>query len=202
MDIETVYDNIAKDFSATRYKVWEGVRNFLDAIPSGSSIIETGCGNGKNLLYRNDLKCFGVDISKEMVDICKESGIDSIQSNMIDVPIGNDTYDYSMSIAAIHHLDTREDRIKAINELVRVTKKNGLILIYVWCFIQPEESKRKFTKTDELVSFKKKNGEVYYRFYHLYVDGELEDDLQKVNNIEIIKIYKEKGNYVCTIKKI
>ncbi len=202
MDIKEVYDNIAKDFSATRYKVWEGVKEFLNVIPPGSSIIETGCGNGKNLLYRDDLKCFGVDISKEMVDICKESGLDCIESNMTNIPIGNDTYDYSMSIAAIHHLNTREDRIKAINELVRVIKKNGLILIYVWCFIQPEESKRKFTKTDELVSFKKKNGEVYYRFYHLYVDGELEEDLQKVNNIEIIKIYKEKGNYVCTIKKI
>lgn len=202
MDVKTVYNMIADDFSRTRYKVWKGVQEFLNTLISGSSLIEIGCGNGKNLQYRDDLECFGVDISDEMIEICKKRQINCIIGDMINVPINDNSYDNSMSIAAIHHLDTMENRVQAIKELVRITKQNGMILIYVWCFDQPEEMKRKFTKTDEMVSFKKTDGSVCYRYYHLYIDGELENELSYVKNIEIIKIYKEKGNFVCIIKKL
>ena len=51
-EIDSVYNKIANDFSRTRYKVWDGVKQFLDTIPVDSKIADIGCGNGKNMMYQ------------------------------------------------------------------------------------------------------------------------------------------------------
>jgi len=198
MDIKTVYDNIASDFSRTRYKVWNGVANYLDTIPSGSMVGDIGCGNGKNMIYRNDLNYMGMDISSEMVKICKDRGYDTIEGDITNIPFGTDSMDYTMSIAVIHHIEKRENRIKALSELLRITKHN--ILVTVWSFNQPPDSKRKFATTDEMVSFKNRDGSTYYRYYHLYVDGELEQEILEAGG-KIIKHHEEKGNYVIVFTR-
>ena len=198
MDIKTVYDNIAGDFSRTRYKVWNGVANYLDTIPSGSMVGDIGCGNGKNMLYRNDLNYMGMDISSEMVKICNDRGYDTIEGDITNIPFDADSMDYTMSIAVIHHIEKRENRIKALSELLRITKHN--ILVTVWSFNQPPDSKRKFATTDEMVSFKNRDGSTYYRYYHLYVDGELEQEILEAGG-KIIKQDEEKGNYVIVFTR-
>ena len=198
MDIKTVYDNIAGDFSRTRYKVWNGVANYLDTIPSGSMVGDIGCGNGKNMLYRNDLNYMGMDISSEMVKICNDRGYDTIEGDITNIPFDTDSMDYTMSIAVIHHIEKRENRIKALSELLRITKHN--ILVTVWSFNQPLDSKRKFHTTDEMVSFKNRDGSTYYRYYHLYVDGELEQAILEAGG-KIIKQDEEKGNYVIVFTR-
>lgn len=198
MDIKTVYDNIAGDFSRTRYKVWNGVANYLDTIPSGSMVGDIGCGNGKNMMYRNDLNYMGMDISSEMVKICNDRGFNTIEGDITNIPFDTDSMDYTMSIAVIHHIEKRENRIKALSELLRITKHN--ILVTVWSFNQPPDSKRKFATTDEMVSFKNRDGSTYYRYYHLYVDGELEQEILEAGG-KIIKQDEEKGNYVIVFTR-
>ena len=198
MDIKTVYDNIAGDFSRTRYKVWNGVANYLDTIPSGSMVGDIGCGNGKNMMYRNDLNYMGMDISSEMVKICNDRGFNTIEGDITNIPFDTDSMDYTMSIAVIHHIEKRENRIKALSELLRITKHN--ILVTVWSFNQPPDSRRKFATTDEMVSFKNRDGSTYYRYYHLYVDGELEQEILEAGG-KIIKQDEDKGNYVIVFTR-
>ena len=198
MDIKTVYDNIAGDFSRTRYKVWNGVANYLDTIPSGSMVGDIGCGNGKNMMYRNDLNYMGMDISSEMVKICNDRGFNTIEGDITNIPFDTDSMDYTMSIAVVHHIEKRENRIKALSELLRITKHN--ILVTVWSFNQPPDSKRKFHTTDEMVSFKNRDGSTYYRYYHLYMDGELEQEILEAGG-KIIKQDEEKGNYVIVFTR-
>ena len=198
MDIKTVYDNIASDFSRTRYKVWNGVANYLDTIPSGSMVGDIGCGNGKNMMYRNDLNYMGMDISSEMVKICKDKGYDTIEGDITSIPLDDYSMDYTMSIAVIHHIEKRENRIKALSELLRITKNN--ILVTVWSFNQPPDSKRQFHTTDEMVSFKNRDGSTYYRYYHLYLDGELEQEIIEAGG-KVIKTDEEKGNYVIVFTR-
>jgi SAM-dependent methyltransferase len=187
MDVKTVYNMIANDFSRTRYKVWGGVKQFLDTIPMDSVVADIGCGNGKNMMYRNDLSYIGMDISDEMVGICNKRGLNAITGSILDIPI--DKVDYSMSIAVIHHLETREERVKALSELLRITKHN--ILVTAWCF---EQTKRKFASQDEMISFTNRDGSVYQRFYHLYVDGELAQEIKDAGG-EIISENIENENY-------
>jgi ubiquinone/menaquinone biosynthesis C-methylase UbiE len=63
LSIEQVYDKIADQFNNTRYKIWGSVKTFMDALPINSSVLELGCGNGKNMLYRSDINIKGIDIS-------------------------------------------------------------------------------------------------------------------------------------------
>lgn len=72
------------------------------------------------------------------------------------LPLRPDTCDAFISIAVIHHFSTDPQRLKAIRELVRVTRVGGVGLIYVWAFEQDLEgeesiSKRKFKEQDVFV---------------------------------------------------
>jgi alkylated DNA repair protein alkB family protein 8 len=53
--VHRVYNDIAHNFSDTRHKPWPGVVDFLRSFPSGSLVLDIGCGNGKYMNVRNDL---------------------------------------------------------------------------------------------------------------------------------------------------
>lgn len=203
--IRSVYNNIAHDFSNTRtkYNIWSSVRIFIDSLGMGSLVADIGCGNGKNMQLRpSELEYIGIDISDEMVIICQTHGFNVQHGDILSIPFVDNFVDACMSIAVIHHLDTREKRVNAIRELTRITKPGGKILIYVWAFEQPPESKRKFTSHDEMVSFTNKDGTTHYRYYHLYVNDELVNDCLCVDGLKIITSKLEMGNYVVIAEKI
>lgn len=62
--VHQVYDEIAVHFSATRYKAWPIVEEFVRRLPAGSLGVDVGCGNGKNMLIRPacELWMTGVDL--------------------------------------------------------------------------------------------------------------------------------------------
>jgi alkylated DNA repair protein alkB family protein 8 len=57
--VHKVYNDIAHHFSNTRYKPWPRVVDFLRTFPSGSLVLDVGCGNGKYMNIRNDLMMVG-----------------------------------------------------------------------------------------------------------------------------------------------
>ena len=58
---------------------------------------------------------------------------------------------------------------------MRVTKKGGKALVLVWALEQPEKSRRKFTKQDNMVSWKDKKGNLMgERYYYVFKKDELE----------------------------
>jgi SAM-dependent methyltransferase len=203
--VYNTYQNIADDFSSSRYKVWDSVKEFLDKIEVGSKILEVGCGNGKNLLYRkDDLQSYGCDISDEFVMICKERGLNVEKGNNINLNYETNYFDNTMSVAVIHHISSQERRIQAIKELVRVTKPGGIIFIEVWAMKQDKSSRFNFTDQDILVPFKDKASRniLGKRFYHIYKDGELEKEIEILDNIKIIKKFYEKGNWGIILEKL
>jgi SAM-dependent methyltransferase len=179
MEVAQTYNAIAHDFSHTRFSVWGGVRTFLDALPQGSLVGDIGCGNGKNMLYKQERLTYeGVDISSEFVEICRGRGLNVKEGTITQIPTPDATYDHTISIAVIHHLRTRQEREQAIRELVRVTKPGGSVLLYVWAAEQPPGAKRCFEGGDTIVSFQTHDGSVHGRFYHIYKTGELEDEIR------------------------
>ena len=201
-NVKEVYEKIAPKFNKTRFKVWKCVSEFLDNLDSNSSGLEIGCGNGKNMLYRQDLKMYGVDFCEKFVEICKEKKLNVINSDMRTLPFKDNLFDFTMSVAALHHLYLLEDRLDTIKEQIRVTKKDGLIFILVWALSQDGSSQStRFKNTDEMVSWKNNDGTILYRYYHLYQSDELESEINNFNNVEIIKSFYENGNYGVIIKK-
>jgi hypothetical protein len=54
-----------------------------------------------------------------------------------------------------------------------------------------------------MVYFKKRNGEIFYRYYHIYKKGELEQEINDSNiNFKIIESNYEYGNWYIIIEKI
>ena len=168
---------------------------------------EIGCGNGKNLAYlsgNNDrIKTIGVDISSELLNICRLQGLEVVLGSILNIPLNDHTLDYTLSVAVIHHLRDRADRIRALRELARVTRLGGRCLITVWARVQNEgDGKRRFATNDEMVPFKTKTGETHYRFYHLYDDGELADDLAHVPEFRVANLFIERGNYIAELVRV
>lgn len=204
-DIQNVYDNIAKDFDRTRYKIWPEIEKFINNLEPNSLVGDIGCGNGKNMLVsRKDLMFKGMDLSSEFVKICLSKELDVINGNILNIPFENNYFDHTMSVAVIHHLHDKKDRIKAITELLRITKQNGTIFIYVWAFEQPIETRNKFNSSDEMVPYTTLSGQTYHRYYHLYKQNELYDEIKEIKeyNYDIIMFGYERGNWYATIKKI
>ncbi|CAO1629777.1 unnamed protein product [Sympodiomycopsis kandeliae] len=100
-NVHDVYSSIASHFSATRYKPWPLVTNFLASLPPGSIGVDVGCGNGKylhlrNLLHPNDQHgekpsssspsqrdcvTIGVDRSSELIDLAQDMTLDKMAAN-------------------------------------------------------------------------------------------------------------------------
>ena len=174
-NVKNIYDTISSHFDVTRKSIWIDVKKFMDNCKKYSYVFDAGCGNGKNM-YRDDCTYIGGDFCKNFLEIIKSKNKDPIQINVKHIPFKNSIFDYTICIAVIHHIKERIDRIKAISELIRVTKKGGKILISVW------EAHKNYKQGDNSVKWtlqkkynKNENNEdkIYNRYYYMFDENEL-----------------------------
>ncbi|GMH22244.1 hypothetical protein Nepgr_024087 [Nepenthes gracilis] len=138
--VHRVYDAIAPHFSSTRFAKWPKVAAFLSSLPVGSLILDAGCGNGKYLGLNAQCFFIGCDISAPLINICADRGHEVVVADAVNLPYRTGFGDAAISIAVLHHLSTENRRRKAIEELVRVVRKGGLVLITVWAVEQEDRS--------------------------------------------------------------
>jgi SAM-dependent methyltransferase len=202
LSVMEVYDKIATEFDITRVRIWGSVKKFLDNIPNDSYNLDNGCGNGKNMLYRPELKFKGIDISKEQVRICQNKGLDVIESSMISLPFHDNKFDNMICIASYHHLDNDIERKQSLDEMYRCLKPGGKVLITVWAMEQFEGSTFHFTKRDEQVAWKSKDGNIYNRYYHIYNKGDIEEEVTRLQpKFKINEVGWEVGNWSIVLEK-
>jgi ubiquinone/menaquinone biosynthesis C-methylase UbiE len=215
-----VYDIIYKEFDKSRYSIWTKVKEFLDTIPNNSNIhfLDAGCGNGKYIKYiqnnKNLINITAIDNSQQFVNLCNHR-YHNLSTNILKMDITNlnfinNSFDFIISIAVIHHLNF-DNRVKMINELFRVLKKNGLMLISAWGLIDLNNhhlpnTLKNATKindnNDYLIPFKSDNISIL-RFYHLYQNNELYDFIINLNlNLEIVSSVFDKDNFFIILKKL
>ncbi|GAB2291208.1 hypothetical protein Dimus_025467 [Dionaea muscipula] len=138
--VHRVYNAIAPHFSSTRFAKWPKVAAFLGSLPVGSLVLDAGCGNGKYLGLNPQCFFIGCDISSPLVGICADRGHEVVVADAVNLPYRTGFGDAAISIAVLHHLSTENRRRRAIEELVRVVKKGGLVLITVWAVEQEDRS--------------------------------------------------------------
>jgi len=194
-----IYNSISGHFNNTRHFIWPSVKQFLETIPKYSIVADIGCGNGKNMTYLNNDHIFiGTDFSIELLKICKEKQLETVVANNCTLPYKDNSFDSAISIAVIHHLSTSELRQLAINEIIRITKPNGLLMIQVWAF--EREFNTKYETQDAMIPWKTKDNKIYNRYYYLFKKNEL-DKMINLNKVELIRSYKERDNYIIIFKK-
>jgi tRNA (uracil-5-)-methyltransferase TRM9 len=113
------------------------------------------------------------------------------------IPHPDATFDFAISIAVIHHLSTPSRRIHAIRVILDTLRRpsqdltksrGGQALIFVWA-LEQKTSRRGWDKGDRqdvLVPWVLKSPPqnsnssssptTYHRYYHLYREGELEEN--------------------------
>lgn len=203
LSVSQVYDKIASDFNITRVRIWGSVKTFIDSIPADSKVLELGCGNGKNMLYRNDLDIIGIDISAEQVAICKKKNLRVSQGSIVSLDFDTSQFDYMLCIATYHHLDNDDDRKNSLKEMFRCLNVGGKLLITVWAMEQPDDGNFRFTKSDELVPWLSRvDGNTYLRYYHIYRTGELQEEINRLcPELTITSVGWELGNWWCIAMK-
>jgi tRNA (uracil-5-)-methyltransferase TRM9 len=119
-----------------------------------------------------------------------------------------DAFDFAISIAVVHHLSTTERRAEAIQSILAHLKPGGKALVYVWA-LEQESSRRGWSEKDDQdvmvpwVMRAKRNKEAdgeqqedktFHRYYHLYKQGELEDNVKDAGGVVVESGY-EKDNW-------
>ena len=138
-----------------RFSVWSNVAKFINSFPT-KAICQLDAVMAK-ICYYGMITFHGCDIAEEFVKICKNKQLNVITANNLSLPYQNNSYDYVLSIAVIHHFASYQHRKQAIKELIRVTKPSGKIFIEVWAFEQGKEGTKSFETQDVLVPFRNKH---------------------------------------------
>ena len=99
----------------------------------GMKILDVGCGTGTHLeLYRKyDCALHGIDMSESMLQRSRKrlnGAADLRMADACNVPFDNGTFDLVISMLMLHEMDEAM-RPQAINEMNRVVKKDGRILL-------------------------------------------------------------------------
>jgi SAM-dependent methyltransferase len=184
------YNNNSKEFSDTRYCLWDVVRDFGKQFKKNDLVLDAGCGNGKNIKYfQEQCNISGFDYCSNFVKICKDRGYNVFHSNILNIPMEKETLNFIISIAVIHHLDSKCLHVKAINELMRLLKINGQLLVTLWAYESDDYSKKKkFEKGHNTVSFNTSE-----RYYYIYDEEMLKNMLSQINYSH--RYYWERGNW-------
>lgn len=202
--VHDFYAEHAEEFDHTRNKKWSSVRSFINNLPKNTSLVDVGCGNGNNMTFRDDLLYTGCDMCQQLLNICsKKNKWNLVKCDIRNLPFENNAFDNSMSIAVIHHLSHAIDRLRACEEIVRITKPGGKIFIEVWSDGDEfSKSDKKFKKLnddgDYIVMWKGK----YERFYHMFRENEINKILSNLTNVKLIEKKHEANNWIIILEKI
>lgn len=98
-------------------------------------VLEIGAGTGRysHTLARRGYKVDAVELIEHNIEIFKskitpEEDISIRQGNAMELSfIEDSTYDMTLLLGPMYHLYTEEDKLKALSEAIRVTKRGGVI---------------------------------------------------------------------------
>jgi tRNA (uracil-5-)-methyltransferase TRM9 len=211
------YDEIASDFSESRRKyLWPELARLAEDVGNGDAVLDLGCGNGRLYLAFSDkeIEYVGIDNSAKLIAKADEEYKnpqthffigDILRLDEISV-LKNKQFDHIFMVAVLHHIPSKELRIKALKQMKEKLRSNGRIVITVWNMWAQARYRKEIAK----FAFKKvigKNGydfgdilfgwgenKASQRYYHAFRLKELEDTVLQ-SGLQIIKLYKDKRNY-------
>lgn len=188
------YETMAEEFSSTRYKPWPKIKQFLQN--HNGLLLDAGCGNGRNMPPNS----IGIDFSRGLLQqaCIKNPQNEFIEANILELPFIDSVFDNVMSVAVIHHLNSHERRIRAMDEMHRVLKKGGMLLIYVWDKKAIKSGKFIDIGNDDYMVDWKNSG--CMRYYHMY-DLDTFTCFLKSTKFEVVELGTEQESLFALLKK-
>lgn len=193
------YNLIAEDFSKTRENPWEEFRPLFDHyLKKGERVLDLGCGNGRyfDWFKEKEVDYFGVDNSEKLIQNAKEKNPKAkfVYADAFELPFAGNSFDKVYCIAVLHHIPSKKLRMKFLEQIKKVLKPEGILILTVWKINQKKEIltfiKYFFLK---LFGFSKMDykdvwkdwGNYSKRYYHFF------------SKKELIKLIKNSGFKIC-----
>ena len=109
--IANQYNLIANSFDNSRVRIWNTVKEFLNNYNTNDTLLDCGCGNGKNMIYANNIgyNSEGFDISNNLLNICINKNLNVYYNDVLNFK-SNKKYNKIIAIATLHHLETIEEQ--------------------------------------------------------------------------------------------
>ncbi len=210
------YNLIAEDFSRTRNRIWEELRFLSKYTNNYERILDLGCGNGRlyELFREKTIDYYGIDNSKKLIEIAQKRypQFKFQAADALNLPFPADFFDKVFCVAVLHHIPSKEIRLKVLRDINRALKPNGLLILTVWnlgffrrlVILLKNIILKMFNRTkldfgDALVPWGKK----LKRYVHSFSKNELKKLMEeagfKVKEIEIIKRPKSKESNILLV---
>ena len=203
------YNAIADQFSGTRDYLWEDLKGLAQYVKAGESVLDLGCGNGRlyQLFEKNQVVYTGTDQSEGLLTLAREKFPEAtfVISEMTELPFNDNSFDSIWAMASFHHIPTKALRIKGIQELERILKPGGRIVMLNWNmygeWVQKKVASGAYTEEtpgDFIVPWRDGSKKNYGdRYYHGFTTEEIEE-LTTHTNLTIAEQYyvkmSEKSN--------
>ena len=130
------YNLIAGSFSSTREVVWRDTEFLLKqaGIKKGDRVLDLGCGNGRYCEVLMDTEYVGIDNSEKLIEIANQKYpfAKFITAPVFDIPFPDNYFDKVICIAVLHHIPSLKLRIKTLQEIKRVLKPGGILVLTAW----------------------------------------------------------------------
>lgn len=203
-DVRATYDRIAAHFAATRPEPWPEVEAFLEG-RTGRVALDLGTGNGRHaeLLAERAERVLAADLSRAALEAAARRAtdvlyhIELVQLDAADLPLRADSIDLAAYVATLHHLPSRELRVRSLDELARVLTPKGSAIVSAW-----NVSHERFDAEagfDTTVDWTLPDGEVVPRYYHVYDLDEFEADIE-ASALRPIEVFEASGNCYAVVE--
>ncbi|MFH1451807.1 MAG: class I SAM-dependent methyltransferase [archaeon] len=201
MEHETVWNEIASSWKEYRQKTPVAVLEFLSG--KKGKVLDLGCGSGRNFILSSGISYYGVDFSSPMIDLArktaKEKGIDLVEikkAEVFETSYPSEFFDYVVCFSVVNCIDSEEKRKKTLEEIFRVLKKGGSVLICSW---GRGSSRIKNCKKECYINWTIDENRKVRRYTYIYDLNELEDLCSEVG-FEIVKSWED-GNVCLVLRK-
>ena len=195
-DTQGIFDQIAPSWYQFRH--WSRFRKELEILAQRwqkGRLLNIGCAHGPDFLpFAQSFELHGVDFSSEMLKFARryaqkfQFAVHLSLADVSQLPYGDKTFDWAISVATYHHIRYPEERQKVFYELWRVLKPGGEAFITVWNRWQ----RRFWLKGKEVAIPWRTRGETLYRYYYLFSYPELEK-MVKQTGFEVLNFSPEKS---------
>jgi ubiquinone/menaquinone biosynthesis C-methylase UbiE len=187
------YNLIAPEFSSKRSSLSNDIK-YLQKFLRGNKVLDLGCGNGRLCeLFEEEVDYLGVDTSEELLKIARQKypNCEFQKSEFSKLLFPDDQFDSIFCLSVFHHIPSRQFRLDFLQEIHRVLKKDGRLILTVWNLLEQKEIRRQIIKNilfegnldyrDIYLPFSSQKEKLVDRYIHCFSLSELKRIVQKAN---------------------